>query len=100
MRINDPKGMACPYRMRKCPGESCPLYVQILGTDSNSGDTLNQGACAQAASVAFLMQIVQDLNGLQKATESQRNETVQGLFHLGQTISAASRERAKLLAAG
>ena len=100
MRINNPKGMQCPYRMRKCPGESCPLFVWIVGTDPNTGDALNQGACSQAAALAMLMQIDQKLNGVQAATESQRNETVQGLFHLGQTISAAARERTKLLASG
>lgn len=86
MQIADPTGKNCPYRMRKCPGEDCPLFLRISGTDPNTGGMLNQGACASAVTPLLLLEVTQKLDGVQKATESGRNENVNALHRLGQVL--------------
>jgi hypothetical protein len=88
MQIADPTGKACPYRMRACVGENCPLFVRVLGTDPNTGEQLNQGACAPALTPLMLLEMSQKLDGVQQATESGRNENVNAIYRLGQALNS------------
>jgi hypothetical protein len=73
-----PKGEVCPFNgkdvSRVC--HRCPLYVQVRGTDANTGREVDHWGC----SFAFLPMMLIENTGQQRQTgaaiESLRNEVV------------------------
>jgi hypothetical protein len=75
--IND-SGEVCPFNGKdvKKVCHKCPLYVQLRGTDMNTGKEVDQWGC----SLAFLPMLMVENSGQQRQTgaavESFRNEMV------------------------
>ena len=73
-----PKGEICPFHRKDVSKvcHKCPLYIQVRGTDKNTGKEVDQWGCA----LAFMPMLTIENSHLQRQTgaavESFRNEMV------------------------
>lgn len=63
--------------------KTCPLWMQVRGTDKNTGREVDEWMCADRAQIVFLAEIAKNALSGVSATESFRNEMVSmNLAHL------------------
>lgn len=69
-------GTFCPLLKKTCIKTECAWFIQVMGTNKNTGEPVNEWGC----SVAWLPHLIIEGNGEQRQTgaavESFRNEMV------------------------
>ncbi len=83
--------LVCPHNGKKCSTvcHKCPLWVQLRGTNPNSGEPVDQWMCATAALPMLLIENAQQSRQNGAATESMRNEIVR-LAHTGRAARSTA----------
>ena len=66
----------CPLIQKKCKEHKCKFYIQIAGTDPNTGQDTNVFDCAVAWLPVLLIEGSQQTRQTGAAVESFRNEMV------------------------
>lgn len=66
----------CPINGKKCREHKCDWYIQIMGSNPNTGQELNQWGCAVTFIPVLLIENSQQQRQTGKAIESFRNEMV------------------------
>jgi len=74
----------------------CAWYQKLVGTDAQ-GNARDEFACSIAWLPMLMVEQMKSLSGVQEATESNRNETAQGLQMLA--VSLHSRQPIKTISA-
>lgn len=97
-------GTFCPFIKKQCVGLQCTLYTKVQGTDTNTGQEVEDWACA----VAWLPMLLIENSGQQRQTgaavESFRNEMVKSnekaqalLLATAGIVQIKSEEQPKLI---
>jgi hypothetical protein len=73
-----PEHLYCPFWRKKMSSvcHTCPQWVQLRGTNPNTGEAVDSWRCAQAALPMLLVENAQQSRQNGAATESMRNEIV------------------------
>jgi hypothetical protein len=71
-------GDFCPLIKKDCVGLKCSWYTQMRGTNPNTGEPVDEWACAIAWMPIMAVEIAQKSNQTGAAVESFRNEVVKG----------------------
>ena len=66
----------CPLIQKKCKEHKCKFFVQLTGTDPNTGQDINNFDCAVAWLPTLLIEGAQQTRHSGAAIESFRNEMV------------------------
>ena len=66
----------CPLIQKKCKEHKCKFFVQLTGTDPNTGQEINNFDCAVAWLPTLLIEGAQQTRHSGAAIESFRNEMV------------------------
>ena len=78
--ILDPDTVTCPYTSHKklCKDKRihCPKWVKIGFTNPQTGKKTDEWQCADTWMPILMIEMSQRMDGVQKATESLRNEMV------------------------
>ena len=69
-------GNYCPLIKKDCIGLKCAWYAQIRGTNSNTGQTVDEWGCAVTWMPVLAVEVAQKSNQTGAAVESFRNEVV------------------------
>jgi len=69
-------GIFCPLIKKDCIKEKCAWFMRVRGTNPNTGDPVDNAACAVAWMPYMAMDITQKTNQAGAAVESFRNEVV------------------------
>lgn len=69
-------GDFCPLIKKDCIGLKCSWYTQMRGTNPNTGQPVDEWACAVAWMPIMAVEIAQKSNQTGAAVESFRNEVV------------------------
>lgn len=67
----------CPFLKKVCIQHRCTMYVQLQGTNSNTGQSVNEWGCSIAWLPILLVENSQQTRQAGAAIESFRNEMVQ-----------------------
>jgi len=67
-------GTFCPLIKKECIKDKCAWYMRVRGTNPNTGDPIDEAACAVAWMPYMAMDITQKTNQAGAAVESFRNE--------------------------
>lgn len=78
-----PKELTCPLHQKSMAKvcATCPLWVQLRGTNPNTGQAIDQWQCSLAALPMLLIENAQQARQNGAATESMRNEIVKRMDH-------------------
>ena len=76
-----PKSKVCPFmssplREVECIEHRCMMWTQVMGTNQQTGEQLNQWSCAVAWLPTLILDVSNRVRGSTAATESFRNEVV------------------------
>lgn len=73
-----PDDLWCPYWRKRMSAvcHTCPQWVQLRGTNPNTGEAVDSWQCAAAALPMLLIENAQQSRQNGAATESMRNEIV------------------------
>lgn len=87
-----PKDMDCPHWQKPMSKvcHRCPFWIALRGTNTNTGDPVDEWMCAFASLPMLLVETAQQSRQNGAATESMRNEMVR----------LASRPRAPIMIEG
>jgi len=66
----------CPLINKKCKQHGCSWYIQVMGTNPNTGQEVNEWACAVRWLPMLLIEGSQQTRQTGAAIESFRNEMV------------------------
>ena len=66
----------CPFWKGPCKQHECRLYVQLIGTNANTGQPVNQWDCTFAWWPIMQVETTQQVGQMGAAIESLRNEMV------------------------
>ena len=84
-------GKWCPLIKGKCVEHKCAFYMQIMGQNPNTGESVNEWGCA----IQFLPMLIIENSQQQRqtgaATESFRNEMTKAHQSNQQTLMAAAK---------
>jgi len=69
-------GTFCPLIKKDCIKEKCAWFMRVRGTNPNTGEPIDEAACAVAWMPYMAMDITQKTNQAGAAVESFRNEVV------------------------
>lgn len=69
-------GNFCPLIKKECVQMKCNWFIQIRGTDSNTGKEVDEWGCSVAWLPHLLIENAQQIRQAGAATESFRNEFV------------------------
>lgn len=69
-------GTFCPLIKEECVGLKCAFYTHVRGTDPQSGQEVDEWACAITWLPVLLINTAKEVRQGAAATESYRNETV------------------------
>lgn len=69
-------GDFCPLIKKDCIGLKCSWYTQIRGTNPNTGEPVDEWACAVSWMPVLAVEVAQKSNQTGAAVESFRNEVV------------------------
>lgn len=90
----------CPRLNKPCIEHACMFYIQLLGTDPQTGEQLNKWGCADAFTPLLLIEVAKEVRQAAAAIESARNEGRKdaaslgaALLALGQDVKAAANRR-------
>jgi hypothetical protein len=79
------QGKFCPLIKKDCIGLQCSWYVQVRGTNPQSGQEVDEWACSIAWLPMLLINTAQEVRQGAAATESVRNEVVNASLKEQQT---------------
>lgn len=99
--MNIPRGpdhLYCPQWRKKMSAvcHTCPLWVQLRGTDRNTGKEVDEWRCSLAAMPMLLIENTQIAREHGAATESLRNElvrTAENAITAAETFQAVQARR-------
>jgi len=78
--IQNPDEVTCPYTAHKklCKDKRahCPKWIYMPRVDRRTGEKIDEWMCADTWVPILLAEVIHNLDGVQKATESFRNEMV------------------------
>ena len=87
-----PESMTCPATMHsdKCKQHflNCPKWVNVQGTNPQTGEVVNQWDCADTWMPVLLVENSKQQRGTQAAIESFRNEFVEGSEKAALTLAS------------
>lgn len=69
-------GKFCPFIQKDCIGLECSLFTHVRGTNPQSGQEVDEWACAFAWMPMLLINTAQEVRQGAAATETLRNEMV------------------------
>lgn len=72
--MNLKTGNFCPLLKKDCIGLACSWFIQVRGTNPQSGQEVDEWACAIAWMPMLLISTTQEIRQGAAATESFRNE--------------------------
>lgn len=84
------KGNWCPLIKGKCVEQKCVFFTQVMGTNPNTGEDVNQSGCAIQFLPMLLIENSQQQRQTGAATESFRNEMVKAHESDQQLLMAAA----------
>jgi hypothetical protein len=86
----------CPFLRKPCIGADCKLYVQLSGTDPQTGAAIDGWDCAFVWNIQALLDVRRTvgsgLTGVQAATESFRNEVIRRQDEMPPTLAVEYAE--------
>ena len=88
----DKEDADCPFWKAPCKQHKCRFYIQIQGSNPNTGESVNRFDCAVAWVPMLLIENSQQQRQTGAAVESFRNEMV--------AFNAAAMQNVKLLPKG
>ena len=66
----------CPFLRGPCKKHGCELYVQILGTNPQTGKDVSEWGCSFALTPLLTIEVAQQARQTAAAVESMRNEII------------------------
>jgi uncharacterized protein YeaO (DUF488 family) len=90
-------GTYCPLIKKECVGLQCSWFAQVRGVNPNTGQDVDEWACAIAWMPILLIENSQQQRSTGSAIESFRNEMVKA-NEQSQEVMLAVAERTKLSA--
>lgn len=69
-------GTFCPLLKKECIKHNCAWFMEVRGTDPNTGREIDEWACAQAWVPMLLIENTKEQRHTAAAVESFRNEMV------------------------
>jgi hypothetical protein len=99
LRPHAPPGMVCPLHRKDMSKvcHKCPLWTQLRGTHPQNGSEVDEWACSLSWLPMLLIENAKEVRQGAAATESFRNEMVQGTQLLLDAARERSQERVQLL---
>lgn len=79
MKIENSK--FCPLVQKDCLGLGCTFFLQLRGTNPNTGQSVDEWDCAIKWLPMLLIETSQQVRQTGAATESMRNEIVRRMDH-------------------
>ena len=92
MPIFDPDGK-CPLLNKKCIKHQCIWYNMLHGVHPQSGAMISEWGCSIAWMPLLMVEMTSKVLGVTAATESFRNEMVQGQNVMNKILSANPQTR-------
>lgn len=91
------QGTFCPLIKKNCIGTKCAFFTQIRGTNSNTGQEIDEWQCAIALLPMLLIDNSNSSRQTGAAVESFRNEMVRNNESNQQVLMAAAQLAPQLL---
>ena len=82
----------CPMFREPCKEHQCRWYIQLLGTEPQTGEQLNKWGCAVEFIPVLLIENAKEVRQTAAAVESARNENVSSARIVAQALLAYKRE--------
>jgi hypothetical protein len=89
------KGPVCPFLKKACIGHDCAMWTNIVGTNPQTGQEVNQFDCSIKWFPVLLLENAKQTRGAQAAIESMRNAVVERQDQLNNAVALGQREAAK-----
>lgn len=90
------RGSFCPLLKKDCVGLKCSWYIQVRGSNPNTGEEIDHWDCSMAWLPTLLINTANETRQGAAATESFRNEMV-AANHTNQQLMATQVEKTERL---